>query len=352
MTPRVFISSTFYDLKFIREELANFVRSYNFEPILFEQGDVGYIHGRNPDESCYKEMSHADMVILIIGGRYGSPASGEVQENFKEYLSVTRKEFNTAVEENIPVYVFVDANVYSEYNVYAKNRTVFDSGKANIHFAATDNINVFRFIDAIFMLKYICVTGFTEAQDIKIFLKKQWADMFKEYLMLLKEKANRENVMDSVNAVEKLIREMGIMVQKMGEKVIGEKTVELEDVLEEQQIENMANIIANAFTFVALPQDVDTIKAFFLEFVGKIAECCRKNLFINLLSEDTADNKEFYDYFESTNAEIFIGNVKEEIGFSMEPYRDVFISGKLKNRLADRLTREEYLEKMQIYVKA
>lgn len=352
MTPRVFISSTFYDLRFIREELANFVRSYNFEPVLFEQGDVGYIHGKNLDESCYKEMNHADMVILIIGGRYGSPASGEVQEDFKEYLSVTRKEFNTAVEENIPVYVFVDANVYSEYNVYAKNKAVFESGEAKIHFAATDNINVFRFIDAIFMLKYICVTGFAEAQDIKNFLKKQWADMFKEYLLLLKEKSNRENVVDSVNAVEKLIREMGIMVQKMGEKVIGEKTVELEDVLEEQQIENVANIIANAFTFLALPQDRDTIKAFFSSFVDKLSECSRKNLFIGLLSEDAADNKEFYDCLEDTDTEIFIGNVKEEICFSLEPYRDVLLCGKLKGKLAERLTKEEYLEKMQIYVKA
>lgn len=106
MIPRIFVSSTFYDLRFVREDLANFIRNYNFEPILFEHGDVGYIYGENLDISCYKEMQNADMVVLIIGGRYGSPASGE--EEFEEYLSVTRKEFNTAVKENIPIYAFVE----------------------------------------------------------------------------------------------------------------------------------------------------------------------------------------------------------------------------------------------------
>lgn len=74
MKPRIFISSTFYDLKYIREDLANFVRSYGYEPILFEDGDIGYTPGKNLDTSCYDSMRNSDMVILIIGGEYGSAA--------------------------------------------------------------------------------------------------------------------------------------------------------------------------------------------------------------------------------------------------------------------------------------
>ena len=33
MKPRIFISSTFYDLKYIREELMRFIVSKNYEPI-------------------------------------------------------------------------------------------------------------------------------------------------------------------------------------------------------------------------------------------------------------------------------------------------------------------------------
>ena len=83
MKPRIFISSTFYDLKYIREDLANFVRSYGYEPILFEDSDIGYTPGKTLDSSCYESMRNSDMVILIIGGEYGSAASGEKKDRFK-----------------------------------------------------------------------------------------------------------------------------------------------------------------------------------------------------------------------------------------------------------------------------
>lgn len=86
MKPRIFISSTFYDLKYIREHLANFVRSYGYEPILFEDGDIGYTPRKTLDSSCYESMRNSDMVILIIGGEYGSAASGENKDDFKEYI--------------------------------------------------------------------------------------------------------------------------------------------------------------------------------------------------------------------------------------------------------------------------
>ena len=34
--PRVFVSSTYYDLKYVRERLNRFLMSYNMEPVLFE----------------------------------------------------------------------------------------------------------------------------------------------------------------------------------------------------------------------------------------------------------------------------------------------------------------------------
>lgn len=38
MKPRIFVSSTFYDLKYMRDDLANFIRAHDFEPIMFEEG--------------------------------------------------------------------------------------------------------------------------------------------------------------------------------------------------------------------------------------------------------------------------------------------------------------------------
>lgn len=40
--PRVFISSTFYDLRTVRLELDKFIESIGYEPIRNEEGDIPY----------------------------------------------------------------------------------------------------------------------------------------------------------------------------------------------------------------------------------------------------------------------------------------------------------------------
>lgn len=51
MKPRIFVSSTFYDLKYVREDLSNFIKAHDFEPIMFEDGDIGYTPGRALDRA-------------------------------------------------------------------------------------------------------------------------------------------------------------------------------------------------------------------------------------------------------------------------------------------------------------
>jgi hypothetical protein len=40
--PRVFVSSTYYDLKHVRSSLDLFVESLGFEPVLSEKGNIAY----------------------------------------------------------------------------------------------------------------------------------------------------------------------------------------------------------------------------------------------------------------------------------------------------------------------
>ena len=40
--PRIFVSSTYYDLKYIRNSLRNFIESFGYEAVLFEDGDIPY----------------------------------------------------------------------------------------------------------------------------------------------------------------------------------------------------------------------------------------------------------------------------------------------------------------------
>lgn len=89
-TPRVFISSTCYDLKYIRENLKYFIRTLGYEPILSEEGDVFYNPSLHTHEACLSEVSSCQMLVLIIGGRYG----GEFKESVK---SITNFEYEAAV---------------------------------------------------------------------------------------------------------------------------------------------------------------------------------------------------------------------------------------------------------------
>ena len=245
MKPRIFVSSTFYDLKYVREDLSNFIKAHDFEPILFEDGDIGYAPGKPLDQSCYKTMHSTDMVLLIIGGNYGSPATGEKKEEFTEYMSVTRNEFKEAVDMGVPVYVFIDNKVYAEYGVYEQNIKKIENEKLEIAFKNVKNINVFRFIKEIQNVGNICITEFSKTIQIKEFLSKQWSDMFKNYLDILKEKKMDRKLEDNVDDMKALIKRMDTMLNGIGKKVLGEnEQVKYDDVVKQIEIQTICDSLA------------------------------------------------------------------------------------------------------------
>jgi hypothetical protein len=97
--PRVFLSSSYYDLKHFRASLDIFIERLGFESILSEKGNIAYNPDLPLDESCYREAQTADIFVLLIGGRYGSEISGERRtaghKFFERYDSITKKEYET-----------------------------------------------------------------------------------------------------------------------------------------------------------------------------------------------------------------------------------------------------------------
>src|SRR5438445_11898440 len=132
--PRVFISSTFYDLRSIREELDRFIRGSGFEPIRHERGHIPYGKDDKPEEYAYREIDSCDVLVCVIGGKYGN-------ESTESPYSITQKELKTALERDKPVYVFVDRAVHQEHRYYVANKEV-----KGVKYTAVDNPKIYAFL--------------------------------------------------------------------------------------------------------------------------------------------------------------------------------------------------------------
>ena len=180
--PRVFVSSTYYDLKQIRSSIENFIKSLGFEAILSEKGDIAYTPDIPLDESCYREVENSDIFVIIIGGRYGSEKSGSKKKMpkqfFDRYESITKTEYLNAIRRDVPIYILVEKSVYSEFETFLKNKN-----NKLINYAHVDSVNIFHFIeDILAQPKNNPVHQFDRYNDIEVWLKEQWAGLFRELI--------------------------------------------------------------------------------------------------------------------------------------------------------------------------
>lgn len=199
--PRVFVSSTYYDLKYIRSSLENFIYSLGFESILSEKGHIAYSPDIPLDESCYREVENADIFIIIIGGRYGSEKSGskgkKEKQFFDQYDSITKQEYKNAVEREVPSYILIEKSVYSEFEIFLKNKN-----NESINYVHVDSVNIFHFIeDILTQPKNNPVHHFDRYGDIEAWLKEQWAGLFRD---LLNQRSKQTQIASLVSEVSLL----------------------------------------------------------------------------------------------------------------------------------------------------
>lgn len=344
MVPKVFISSTFYDLKYVRENVGAFVENYGFTPIISETGNLGYAPLQSLDISCYNAMRASDMAILIIGGRYGSPSSDETmtEDNFKHYKSVTKTEFKTAVSNNVPTYVFIEAPVYYEYETYKKNKDKLEDGTLKMEFSSVDNINVFRFISDIYAIKGIPVWAFTKVEDIKDKLKKQWATLFLRLLLDIKSNASRKRLEDPINIIDSSVKQMNILLEKLGEKILSDSEKDIENIKTMQKVENAALAIANSFEFCVLSNNTEP-KDFLEFFVDKLFEAQDNGILSCGLSDISSELTSFESHFEYEG--VIITHYGEYLCYSLDVLSEV---RKHKENLINRLLETDCLIKMKL----
>jgi hypothetical protein len=208
---RVFVSSTCYDLGTVRSELRPFIANMGYEPVMSDFSDVLYDPKLHTHESCLKEIPNCDMVVLIIGGRFGGKIVKAALDriNFDslsgvskkpEFLddtsaiSITQAEVLQAIESDVPVFAFVDSHVLHDHALYEKNK-----GRVKIiggeEFHVTDELEypsinkpetaryIFEFINFLRgRLKNNGLTEFTRLDDIRAALLGQWSQLFQHLL--------------------------------------------------------------------------------------------------------------------------------------------------------------------------
>jgi len=240
--PRVFVSSTYYDLKHIRSSLENLINSLGFESILYERGQIAYLPEIPLDKSCYKEVENADIFIIIIGRRYGSEKSGSKEKKekqfFDQYDSITMQEYKAAVERKIPTYILIEKSVYSEFETYLKNKN-----NESINYVHVDSVNIFPLIENI-LSQPNPVHQFDGFSDIEIWLKEQWAGLFRDLIKNRSEQiqiASLASQVDSLTEInETLRRYLEVIIPKISpdsEDLISTESMRLKNLELNREIE-------------------------------------------------------------------------------------------------------------------
>lgn len=196
--PRIFISSTYYDFKTIRDDLDRFVTSLGYEPVRHEMGHISYGREDKPELYAYREIEYCDVLISVIGGRYGSPASAS------EY-SITQEELRKARENGKQVYIFVDRAVHAEYDFYRANKNV-----PNIKFMHVTDVRIYTFLEEIYALPNgNPIFPFGTGNDIITILREQWAGLFQRLLIQDTVKAQTtvtQELQRSLQTVDQLVK--------------------------------------------------------------------------------------------------------------------------------------------------
>lgn len=207
--PRIFISSTFFDMRTLRDDMDRFVRDHGYEPVRHERGHISYGAEERPEHYAFREIDLCDILICIIGGKYGTSASDGSG-------SITQKELRTALERGKQVYIFIDSNVYHEYRFFLANK-----GSISTKYTAVDNPKVHEFIEEIHAAtKGNPIFTFSVSSEIMQLLQEQWAGLFQR---LLQENAAKQQTA-LIEELQRSLATVGQLVHFLSEQNKAGKT--------------------------------------------------------------------------------------------------------------------------------
>ena len=266
--PRIFISSTFYDLRQIRSDIDLSIETLGYEAIRNEEGDIPYGKEEALEEYCYNEIKSIDILISIIGGRFGTEAK-------QNAYSISQTELRKALKEKKQVYIFIDKNVLSEYETYQLNKD-----KEDVKYKFVDNIKIYQFIEEVKNLNANNnIKGFETATEITRYLKEQFAGLFQRFL----EGQSKIKEVSLIENLEKTSRNLTQLVTFLTEKNEDEK----------QDINNF--LMINHPLITTLSQKLSIPYNFYIEGLNDLNKLLKARM-LQLNSDSTSPLEDDYKW--------------------------------------------------------
>ena len=170
--PAVFVSSTCYDLKQIRQNIRDFIEDdLGYEAVLSEYDTFPIDPDMDTVNNCLRVVEErANIMVLIVGGRYGYITNhGE--------KSITNLEYLRAKMKGIPIFVFIDQSILNILPIWKKNNTADFS-------EIVDSPKIFEFVDTLRNKDSNWVHEFNNGKDIIDCLRKQISYLVNDCLCL------------------------------------------------------------------------------------------------------------------------------------------------------------------------
>ncbi len=272
-TPRLFISSTCYDLQEVRYQLRTFIEEIGYEPVMSEFGDIFYDYKKHVQDSCKAEIDKCQLFILIIGNHYGSFYHKQKEQSAPD--SVTLQELRKALETNIYKHIFVNRYVDYDYKNYLNALKKFIAQKLDkksvneeeyeetiqrlkeqfmsVYFYPQESYkNIFNFLDLVYSLESNnVILPYESFDDIKDSLRKQWAGFMYDSIegMRTVSKSMFDGVSKKMDKIEHQLKVL-IESQSQTNQKEGKVNVDLQKLISEQSLEDFDKLREKIFSVV------------------------------------------------------------------------------------------------------
>lgn len=168
--PTIFLSSTCHDLEDARNAVVAFVASVGYDILDSRTRAFPVDPKLHSYGACIQNVARSDLVVLVVKGRYGgiTPGAG---------VSITTEEYRAAIANDIPVFTFVQHEVWELLQEWKKNKNGDFS-------ACVESNRVFELIDEVRKNTHNnWIWPFAACDEITDTLRKQWAALYAQLLV-------------------------------------------------------------------------------------------------------------------------------------------------------------------------